>query len=220
MYFSVLPLNPAFPQVQADIRDANMLFKRVRSLFGHRPADTRELFRIWYNADCAPFLLVLSPTPCHLTALPLHYLRADMVQRELADVLAHLQVGQTHTFDLLASVTVRKDNHEYALRTDAERIQWLQRKGAQHGFAVVNHTDPALSLQCVQSTHLSAQKGQQRQVHLAPGHYTGQLCITDVAVFVDALCGGIGRSKALGLGLLWLPEWYLPADMQHGESHP
>lgn len=193
---------------------------RSINLFGHRPADTRELFRIWYGPDRAPFLLVLSPTPCHPATLPLHYLRADMVQCELADVFPHLQVGQTHTFDLLASATVRKDNHEYALRTDAERIQWLQRKGDQHGFAVVSHTDPALPLQCVQVTHLSAQKGQQRQVHLAPVHYTGQLRIMDVAVFVDALCGGIGRSKALGLGMLWLPEWYLPAAMNSGESHP
>jgi CRISPR-associated protein Cas6/Cse3/CasE subtype I-E len=216
MHLTVFPLNPQFADVRADISDANMLFKRVRSLFGHQPSDNRELFRVWVTADGMLFLIVQSPTAiadAAITALPLRYLRADVYRCNLATVLAGIDSGSVHEFDVLASISKRNNGHETPLRSDAERRDWLMRKAEQHGFAVATQHTPALPLAFGPPRAIWALKGKHKQVQLTPTHCVGQLCVTDVTRFIESVYAGIGRSKALGLGLIVLPRLLLPESM-------
>lgn len=209
MYLTIFTLNLRSTIVQASLDDANLMFKRVRSLFGHQPHETRELFRLWHSANGQTQLLVQSVIPPDTTAWALNDVVGAPLQRDLRPLWATLVPQQWYAFDVLASISKRHNGHETMLRRDDERHAWLQQKGIQHGFTV---TDQSVRWQSP-APHAGV-KGRRQQISIAPAHGTGTLCVQDIAAFCGVLQSGIGRSKALGLGLIVLPQLYLPQELQ------
>ncbi|WP_034945720.1 type I-E CRISPR-associated protein Cas6/Cse3/CasE [Erwinia oleae] len=97
--------------------------------------------------------------------------------------------------------------------------QWLERQGDQHGFSPVASSfdefalwagsEEDLSLQAATSVKAYQQHRLQRKANEPPIRYSsvdfsGRLTVTDVALFQQALFHGIGKSKALGCGLLMI----------------
>ena len=209
MYLTIFTLNLRSTIVQASLDDANLMFKRVRSLFGHQPHETRELFRLWHSANGQMQLLVQSVIPPDTTVWALNDVLGAPFQRDVRPLWDTLVPQQWYAFDVLASISKRHNGHETMLRRDDERHAWLQQKGIQHGFTV---TDQSVRWQSP-APHAGV-KGRRQQISIAPAHGTGTLCVQDIAAFCGVLQSGIGRSKALGLGLILLPQLYLPQELQ------
>ena len=137
-----------------------------------------------------------------------------------------LELGQTLRFFLRANPTqARKGRGEpataqlegeafrarrgrrVAILSEPERLRWLDRKGALHGFRVVERdvraggeTHPWPALQ-TKNTH-TALWGRNGLVRHDGVDFEGLLEITDVDRFAETLRAGIGSAKAFGYGLL------------------
>ena len=209
IYLTIFTLNLRSAVVRASLDDGNLMNKRVRSLFGHQPHETRELFRLWHSANGQTLLLVQSVIPPDTTVWALNDVLGAPFQRDVRPLWDTLVPQQWYSFDVLASISKRYNGHETMLRRDDERLMWLQQKGLQHGFIV---TDQSVRWQSP-APHAGV-KGRRQQISIAPAHGIGTVCVQDVAAFCEILQSGIGRSKALGLGLIVLPQLYLPQELQ------
>jgi CRISPR-associated protein Cas6/Cse3/CasE subtype I-E len=213
MQLTILTVNMQHAPLMNELADANQLFKRVRSLFGHHPHEMRELFRVWRSTDGQLHILVQSAVPADITAWPLAYVDA-VRQCDLRPIWDRISAGQCLAFDVIASISKRSNGHEIPLRRDADRTTWLKQKGVNHGFAVADDGDSPLPLHWHSPSVHAGEKGKQQRVVVAPARAIGQLQVCDMTSFGVCLQTGIGRSKALGLGLIVLPQHYLPPEMQ------
>nr|WP_318383806.1 type I-E CRISPR-associated protein Cas6/Cse3/CasE [uncultured Enterobacter sp.] len=100
---------------------------------------------------------------------------------------------------------------------DAAR-QWLARQGQQHGFELVapptddfadwsgqdgdeERVNNGANVVAYQQ-HRFQRNASEHPITYSSVDYTGNLVITDAARFHSALCNGIGKSKALGCGMI------------------
>ncbi len=94
---------------------------------------------------------------------------------------------------------------------------WLERQGAQHGFRLlVPDTDDFAEWAGEESTqtqamgrcvtayqqHRFVRKTGEAPIVFSSVDFAGSLCITDASLFEQALFSGLGKSKALGCGML------------------
>ncbi|AFJ48134.1 type I-E CRISPR-associated protein Cas6/Cse3/CasE [Shimwellia blattae] len=93
---------------------------------------------------------------------------------------------------------------------------WLERQGEQHGFRLLPAQPASLALwagdddtdvvdsDCVKGyqQHSFTRKQQEAPVTYSSVDFAGTLQVTNVALFGSALFNGIGKSKALGCGML------------------
>lgn len=95
--------------------------------------------------------------------------------------------------------------------------RWLEEQGLQHGFSLIsspldnfalwagadeNASVPAATCVNAYQQHRFQRRDGEQPVRYSSVDYAGRLKITDVARFQHALFHGIGKSKALGCGLL------------------
>lgn len=78
---------------------------------------------------------------------------------------------------------------------DEAAVRWLESRSENAGFSL--ESVPQLS---GYRQHANKRKG--TEIRFSSIDYEGVLSITDPAVFQEALCQGLGRSKAFGCGLL------------------
>lgn len=94
---------------------------------------------------------------------------------------------------------------------------WLERQGQQHGFQLCEPEPDEFAAwagedfyelqkrcKCVQAyqQHRFVRKAQENPIAFSSVDFAGTLCITDVSQFEQVLFSGLGKSKALGCGLL------------------
>jgi CRISPR system Cascade subunit CasE len=98
---------------------------------------------------------------------------------------------------------------------EEEQMEWLNRKGGDHGFQPVKVTTKNVNdgnsfynsvyvyQGRIQASHKSSgETGIEHRVQQFIVNYKGILCITDEAKFKKAYTSGIGSAKAFGCGLL------------------
>lgn len=198
MYLSRIDLNIRSRQARAEMADLYQMHRTLSKAFGDEPEDyksARVLFRIDTRRDSAePYVIVQSlarPKWERLT-LSTDYLLAPVRVKSFDPQPA---VGQTLVFRLRANPTVKRDGKRWGLVKDEEQIEWLRRKGCQHGFEVLKayvHSDSkseSRTAKGLETTHLAVV-------------FEGTLRITDAEAFREALKSGIGSAKGFGFGLL------------------
>lgn len=94
---------------------------------------------------------------------------------------------------------------------------WLERQGRQHGFRLMPPEVDDFALwageECQQvqahsgcvmayQQHRCIRRQQEKPISFSSVDFAGTLCVTDVALFSQALLNGVGKSKALGCGML------------------
>ncbi|MBK4715934.1 MULTISPECIES: type I-E CRISPR-associated protein Cas6/Cse3/CasE [Tenebrionibacter/Tenebrionicola group] len=80
---------------------------------------------------------------------------------------------------------------------------WLIRQGERHGFKPILPDDMALwSGVRAYEQHRFVRRPGEKPVLFSSVDYVGRLTVTDPVAFSLALSGGIGKSKALGCGLM------------------
>lgn len=204
MYLSRLILNPRNRAVQRDLARPGEMHRSVLRAFPDNL--TAETERVLYRLDQQPqtqqlCLLVQSQGAPDWSTLDAGYLLLDIADNPATkEVALHLQPGQRLAFRLRANPTKRlsagKGNigKRIGLYKMEEQVEWLQRKGEQHGFAIQS----ALPTQ----QQRIDQHSTDRDLKFFSVQFDGILQVTDPAAFLTALQAGIGSGKAFGFGLL------------------
>lgn len=248
MYLSRLLLNPRSRAVWRDLADCHALHRTVMSGFPNLggPGDARAQLGILYRLEThsrtgEPTLLVQSAVRPNWSLLPDDYLLDAGVPnpdcKAIGPIYDTLRAGMLLTFRLRANPTKRVSHHaagvrpdqvgkRVELRTEADQLAWLRRKGEQGGFEIVSvratseRDTPRLERAAAIFGHPGAQGGPVPDVRTSPGGkvfghrpggermtfaavtFDGLLRVTDADRFRTTLAHGIGSAKAYGFGLL------------------
>ncbi len=105
----------------------------------------------------------------------------------------------------LRQVPSMADKLEWTLKAqvDAALENWWKKQGERCGFELlIDHSGLSKLQNSAYQWHALPEKG--KQAGFSSVDFTGELQITDVEKFEQALFSGIGRSKAFGCGLLMI----------------
>ena len=90
------------------------------------------------------------------------------------------------------------------LRKPGDQVDWLVRKGEQHGFVIPTGGGGAPDVATTALPRLTGKLNQPKKITVDAVRFDGHLVVTDPEAFTDALVNGIGRAKSYGCGLLSL----------------
>ena len=202
MYLTRIDMPLAHRGVQRALGDCQQMHRRIAGLFADSRAGAGVLYRLRYTrGSCSAYLYSAVP-------VKRDRLLPDMQlvgERDMTDWLNTLTEGRVCHLDLLAWPSKKipndggRNSRRRVLRTQAERLAWLARKGQQNGFSLLNVRE----LETMQQVgHHDASHG--GRLYVDSYHYQGTLQIADAAALQSAICSGIGPGKAYGLGMLLL----------------
>ena len=208
MYLSRLILNLRHRQVRTDLaRPYEFHRTLLRAFPDHLAAgEERLLFRLETDPRRAePVALVQSQLLPAWEQLPADYLAdaLDDVNPAVKSYDLALQAGRTLSFRLVANPTKRlsrslskglEKSKRVGLYKQEEQLDWLARKGEQHGFRVLAATVGRQD-RSEDSSH---------QITLLSVQFDGLLGVTEPDRLTAAVMDGIGSAKAFGCGLLSL----------------
>lgn len=219
MYLSQLTLNPLNRQVQSELGNPYELHRTLTTRCfateavaaqhniarGEAEGAPRLLFRLDIDPRSEQWVLLaqsqLKPT---WDGLPTGYaLRVDGPKE--FDLNGKLQAGQQLRFRLRANPTKRLSAGPNAGKTDGPRVPltkpeeqraWLERKGHDHGFELVQH----------EIGEVGAAFGRKQGQHMRWKSvcFSGILRVIDPLALTLAVQNGIGTAKGMGFGLLSL----------------
>jgi CRISPR system Cascade subunit CasE len=224
MILSRLVLNPRSREVIRDLGDCQAMHRTILSAFrqasGPARAEFGVLFRMEYPRAGMPTLLVQARERPDWSKLPPSYLAKTHDAKDVSEAYASIDAGATLRFRLRANPTrridtksgpngERRNGRRVELKTEAEQLEWLGRKGAAHGFEVlsvrasgdvpnVRVSDEGKS----RGFRSSGVRQAKNPMTFASVLFEGVLRVTDAEAFRLALERGIGSAKAYGFGLL------------------
>jgi len=199
-------------------REAYFIHEKIWQLVSRSKNQKRDfLYRVEYDAyKNVKSILLLASHPVQST---------DEMQIQVSPTYdPQITVGELLHFRLRANPVVkRKENgksKEYGLIIDAKHqlkkkglecsedysldeiihekgMEWLERKGIQHGFHVENWNVAVGS-----DDEYSVNANGKNNFLIRTLDFEGKLTVTDTGLFIKALFQGIGSAKAFGCGLL------------------
>lgn len=210
MYLSKLSLNPRSRQAQQELGNPYQLHRTIlRGFPATLPDDERVLYRLDVEPRSGELALLVQSThePDWSPLLDADQGRYLLEAPETPKWLEpDLPAGSLLRFRLRANPTVKKkrDGHKNGNRVplvrEDEQIEWLKRKGEQHGFRI-------LQTQVTGNEDLSGWKKEDGKVHklqLYVVQFDGLLQVAEPERFAETLAKGIGSAKGFGCGLLSL----------------
>lgn len=227
MILSRLILNPRAREVIRDVADCQQMHRTILSAFpqasGPARAEFGILFRIDYPRDGTPILLVQSRERPDWSKLPPFYVAKPLEPGDVKDIseaYASIQAGSKLRFRLRANPTrridtksgpdgKRRNGKRVELRTEAQQLDWLRRKGADHGFEVLSVGTskgvPNVRINDEGKSHgyrINRTARDKSPLTFASVLFDGVLRVTDPEAFRLALEQGFGPAKAYGFGML------------------
>lgn len=215
MYLSQLMLNPHSRQVQNELANCYELHRTVLSAFrGETFQQERVLFRVEMRNEIGGGMvrmLVQSRCQPDWTVLEKDRRQPYLVKNggpnpQVKEFAPVLRPGMLLQFRLLANPTARKKSAETSrserigLYCEAEQINWLARKAANHGFTIENvGVTPQGKVR-----GWAYMNGRRNDLILLAVQFDGVLRVTNADALLTALENGIGSAKGFGFGLLSL----------------
>lgn len=217
MYLSRLILNPRSRQVRSELARPYAMHRTLLSAFPqgkvHVERTEEDAIGLLYRIDedarsGALHLLVQSQQ-----APQWDYLAEREYLLPVADnpatraVNLQLQPGQVLAFRLRANPTKRlsagtgNKGKRVGIYKEEDQAAWLQRKGSQHGFRLLQIQVSRNEL-VKQGEAIPAAQGRAHDLKLFSVQFDGILQVVDAECFVQAIGAGIGSGKAFGCGLL------------------
>lgn len=202
MYLTKLELDLSAPAVRAALHDGQKMHRLVTGFFGTDRKSAKVLYRYRIRGIYMELYLYSERLIVSERLLPGMRLVA---QRDVSSWLESMETGQTFGFQLMTMPFKKvaedgaKNSRRRALRTQEERLAWLERKAGQSGFRILSVQETPVEKQT--ANHPEDRGG---RMIVDAWYYTGRLLITDAEAFRQALCEGIGPGKAYGLGMLLL----------------
>ena len=202
MYLTKLELDLTNPGIRAALRDAQKIHQLVTGLFQCARKDAEILFRCRCRGIHTD-LYMYSACPVDPDRV-LAGMRLA-AQRDVTPWLGTMEAGNVFSFQLVTAPFRKvaedgaRNSRRRALRTQEERLAWLQRKAEQGGFRV-------LSVEEKPAEKLTARHAPENGGSLTVNAYcyTGLLQVMNAERFRQAITSGIGPGKAYGLGMLML----------------
>lgn len=213
MYLSRVMLDITRRDTMLALQNPAMFHGAVERAF--EPRAGRSLWRLDTLGE-RRCLLLLSEEKPQLTALAAQFGTEEIPEtREYAPLLDRILPGSRWQFRLHANPTYSsksKDGrgkvHACTLVRKPEKcrpgmpepktqVGWLLHQAEVHGFAVEEDQFNVTGIQWYAFTKKTGER-----VRLLGVTYEGLLTVTDAEKFREALCEGVGRGKAYGMGLL------------------
>ncbi|NOG92330.1 MAG: type I-E CRISPR-associated protein Cas6/Cse3/CasE [Armatimonadetes bacterium] len=202
LYISAIRFPAASNAATTAWRDFYMLHKLVYSAFATKEDATaaRPLFRFDLEGEYG-YLYVQSTQEPNWARIP-EPIRAHLI----GPLQYEIPAADRLRFRLLARPSwhvprgraVNGKQKRYALKTEKEQMEWLLRKGEEHGFSVES---------CILTERVWHDTKENEQHKGGPKpligiQYDGILAVTDREKLHQAIQTGIGPQKAYGFGLL------------------
>lgn len=154
------------------------------------------------------YILILSEDVPNLDGFAAQFGYAGEYETKNYDsLLERIENGSVWRFRLTANPTYAKSDGTgdkrgkvKAHRTEEHQREWLIRKADQNGFSVSNNDFSVNGAEFLRFR--KRDNSNSRMVNMISVTYDGVLHVTDKERFKRALCCGIGREKAYGMGLL------------------
>ena len=229
LYLSRIILNVKSKAVMNDLSSPRELHKTLSGLFpaidGQRekPPHEREtprdrvglLHRLDQKGESSVLYVQSNIRPDWQRLTPGYAIRCD--DKQIDPFYAAIKNGDQLHFRLTANPTKRagrsdagngkfqdpKKRRRIDIRTEPERLKWLQRKGEACGFRLLT-VQPAADVYAAEASTGSAVRFRHDRgsVTLGTAVFEGLLEVTDADAFRLALANGIGPGKAYGFGLM------------------
>ena len=213
MYLSRVMLDITRRDTMLALQNPAMFHGAVERAF--EPRAGRSLWRLDTLGE-RRCLLLLSEEKPQLTALAAQFGTEETPEtREYAPLLDRILPGSHWQFRLHANPTYSSKSrdgrgkvHACTLVRKPEKcrpgmpepktqVGWLLHQAEVHGFAVEEDQFNVTGIQWYAFTKKTGER-----VRLLGVTYEGLLTVTDAEKFREALCEGVGRGKAYGMGLL------------------
>lgn len=219
MFLSKLILNHRSREARRDLGDCQQLHRTVLNAFPQIEGEAARqhfglLFRLEQDPRGVTTLLVQSQSEPDWSHLPSGYLLEPATSKPVLALYAGLQPSLRLRFRLRANPTMRVSKNNLTqqerwrgkrieLRSEEDRIAWLQRKADAAGFRLlsVEINPDVLNLQTATEAKTFG-KHEKGRLSFGAAMFNGELEITDAEKFKQALADGIGSGKAYGFGLL------------------
>lgn len=166
----------------------------------------RHLWRIDYLNN-KEYLLVLSEDKPNLDQLASYGIRQTAEVKEYSGFLAKINDKELFQFRITANPTHKvsvpgEKSRVFPHITIEQQKKWFLEKAKKNGFAVPSDNDGNYQFDVVNRDWPYLYHKNIRRVKLSRVSFEGILKVTDKSKFLQALCQGIGREKAYGMGLL------------------
>jgi CRISPR system Cascade subunit CasE len=226
MYLSKLVVNTYSREFRRDHADIREMHRTVMSGFPDLPQDTpaRQSQTVLWRLDGIHrgfVTYVQSSAKPDWGRLAADYLTDAPQVRSLQPVLDAIAPGRRFAFRLIGNPTCtvprsgnqktlvsdqRTHGRRVARRKPEEQLEWLIRKGGQHGFVIPSAHNGQPDVAPSPCLTLTGRKrsGDNGPITIEPVRFEGHLFVTDAVAFKDALQRGIGHGKAYGCGLISL----------------
>lgn len=205
MYLTRLALDIRRRETMRALYAPNLLHGAIEDAFPG--ARARRLWRIDVLGG-ATYLLLLSEDAPDLTSVQRQFGFDDQpwMTKDYQPLLDRIQTGTRWQFRLACNPTRSAPAQADGRRGRVEAIaiiplqrKWLEEQGRKHGFCV---EEGAFDVRSSEWRKFKKGRENGREVTLLQTTFEGMLTVTDREAFLKALCGGIGRGKAYGMGLM------------------
>jgi CRISPR system Cascade subunit CasE len=209
MYLSRIELNQNRRETTRALSSPHVLHAALEGSFPEQGADKRNLWRVDLLGHSLYVLLLSRVKPDFTHVIEQFGWPASDQKWETKDYslfLSRIQPGQTWRFRLTANPTHslksadRKRGKVVAHITTEYQKQWLLSRAEANGFTLGNQGFD------VMQSEIRTFRRKDKTVTLGITEFEGLLTVTDAALLVAALTGGIGRAKGYGCGLLTLAQ--------------
>lgn len=197
MHLSRLILNTRTRAARTDLANPYEMHRTLSRGASSESAEERLLWRVDVDRARRPTVIVQSwsrPDWNRLDERSPDYLIRPPETKEFE---LSIRKGQVLSFRLRANPAVSRDGRRWALPDTTARIEWLSRKGGRAGFRLLG--EPVVRDE--QGLRMPRGEG---WIHLSVATFEGMLAVEHADLLREAVRGGIGPGKALGLGLLSL----------------
>lgn len=200
MYLSRVQLDTDKRYTQFALINPNKLHGAIEESFSDR--QSRKLWRIdRFNGKT--YILFVSEEMPEFS----DFIRQFGYDGESAEIKSYdnflnsIQKGSIWKFRLVANPTKISNGRRMAYKTNNERLEWLNKKSLQNGFRIIKKGDENLAM-IRAAEWLNFKKQNKYSIHVLAVSYEGILLVEDPSLLKNALCNGIGREKAYGMGML------------------
>ncbi|MFD9734629.1 type I-E CRISPR-associated protein Cas6/Cse3/CasE [Umezawaea sp. NPDC059074] len=211
MFLTKLTVDPRSREFRRDCANIHDMHRTVMSGYPEIDNDipAREAHGVLWRLDDnrgTYVQYVQSATEPNWSKLPAGHLIRPPEIRPLKPVIDAIRPGRKLAFRLMANPTKCdfSSRKRVPLRTQDEQIQWLIRKGEQHGFVIPSAQQGGADVAPSAVPRLTGSKDKAGKITVDPVRFDGHLVVTDDKAFTSALVAGIGRAKAYGCGLISL----------------
>lgn len=202
MYLSRIKLNTARTQTMRALVAPNIFHGAVETCDESRG---RKLWRV-DTLGGEQYLLVLSEEQLDLTNAAEQFgYDSNYDSKPYSVLLDRIVNGSRWQFRLIANPTVQKYDDKKGRGKVIAHIstefqgEWFKKQAEKHGFSL---NDDEWLVTGSKWYIFKKNKNSKNTVRMLAVTYEGVLTVTDADVFRKALCSGIGREKAYGMGML------------------